>query len=731
MASRDRSGERAGSFTLETGEDGVAVVTLDVPEERMNVLRREHAAELREVLEQLRAAGGVRAAVLVSGKPDSFVAGADIAAFEALASAAEARALSGEAQAGFGALERAVVPVVAAIHGTCLGGGLELALACRARVCSAHASTVLGLPEVQLGLLPGAGGTQRLPRLVGIERALDALLTGRRLRPADALRIGLVDDVVRPSILLAAARRLALELAAGGVAPRRGPAPWSLAYLRRALLERNPYGRDLLFQQAHKRLRARTRGCYPAPPRIVECVETGIEHGMPRGLELERTRFGELAVSPESRALVGLYRASTALKSERRVRPWAPRPVRRAAVLGGGLMGAGIACVTVDRAGIPVRLRDVSEAGIGHALGYVDERLRERVRRRRLDRQEAARRLRLLTATTDWTGFARADLVVEAVFEDLELKRDVLREAEAVLPSHAVIASNTSSIPIARIAEASARPESVLGMHYFSPVERMPLLEVVVTPRTAAEATATAVELGRTQGKTVVVVNDGPGFYTSRILAPFLNEAGHLLAEGLTVEAVDEALRDRGFPVGPLTLLDEVGLDVATKIGPVLVEAFGARMQAHPGVSRLVSDGRKGRKSGRGFYRYEEGAGKRVDEVVYRAFESDAGAHLEAAEIAERCLLQMVNEAVRCLEDGVLDSPRDGDVGAVYGLGFPPFLGGPFRYADALGAGALRDRLESLRERHGERFAPAPLLADTARRGARFHDARAGANPRA
>jgi 3-hydroxyacyl-CoA dehydrogenase/enoyl-CoA hydratase/3-hydroxybutyryl-CoA epimerase len=442
---------------------------------------------------------------------------------------------------------------------------------------------------------------------------------------------------------------------------------------------------------------------------------------MQRGLEREARLFGELAVSDVARRLIDIFFATTALKKDSGVDDPAvkPRPVRSVGVLGGGLMGSGIAFVTVT-AGIPVRVREKDDGASARALASVRTLLDERVKRRSITRLERQAQLRLLTGSTDWSGMEHADLLVEAVFEDLELKREMVRGFERVNRT-GIFASNTSSIPIARIAEASARPESVLGMHYFSPVQKMPLLEVVVTPRTAPEVTATAVALGKKQGKTVIVVNDGPGFYTSRILAPYMNEAAEILIDGARVEDIDGALTDFGMPVGPIVLMDEVGIDVGAKVGKVLHEAFGDRMAPPKGLEALVAEGRLGRKSRKGFYTYG-GKKKEVDATVYDLLPGGrARKKIGRDEIAERTVLQMVNEAIRCLGEGVLRSARDGDVGAIFGLGFPPFLGGPFRYADAIGAQALLERLERWHDKLGDRFEPAPLLVEHARAGTRFH----------
>jgi 3-hydroxyacyl-CoA dehydrogenase/enoyl-CoA hydratase/3-hydroxybutyryl-CoA epimerase len=397
-------------------------------------------------------------------------------------------------------------------------------------------------------------------------------------------------------------------------------------------------------------------------------------------------------------------------------------------MLGAGLMGAGIAYVTAAQARIGVRLEDKDDAGVGRGLAYARSIVEERVKRRSLTRLEADEILARITGGTDKVALRNAEVVIEAVFEDLALKHRMVKDVEGIGSGEVIFASNTSSIPITKIAAASAHPETVIGMHYFSPVHKMPLLEVIVTEQTAPWVTATCVDLGKKQGKTVIVVRDGAGFYTSRILAPYLNEAAHLVAEGVPVERIDEALVAWGFPVGPITLLDEVGIDVGEKVGHIMEEAFGERMQAPPGMDKLVADQRHGRKNKRGFYLYEDGgenakkkSKKQVDESVYRVLGVTPANEMSRERIAERCALQMINEAALCFGEGILRSARDGDIGAIFGLGFPPFRGGPFRYVDATGPKEIVQRLDALRGMHGRRFTPAPVLADMAKSGAEFY----------
>lgn len=715
------------SLSVERRSDGVAVLYFDVAGEPVNTLKHSFAAEFRGALATLEQDASLKAIVLTSGKADGFIAGADIHMLRAVERAEQASELSRAGHGVLRALTELRVPVVAAIHGACLGGGLEVALACSARVASSDPKTKLGLPEVQLGVLPALGGTQRLPRLVGVQSALDLLLTGKQLDAKRAQRIGLVDEVVPLAILLQVAVAAALRVAGK---PARKPSLrrfFQKSELTELALADNPLGRKLLFSQAKKQLLAKTHGNYPAPERILEVVKLGLAEGLEAGLEAEARAFGELVVSPQARALMHVFFASTESKKDRGTDALGveAKPVHQLAMMGAGLMGAGIAYVSASQAKLDVRLKDRDEAALGKGLKYAREILDERVKKRRLSRTERDLIMARITAATDYSGLESAEVVIEAVFEDLDVKRQLLADVEQRAGKSAIFASNTSSLPISQIALGARRPEQVIGMHYFSPVHKMPLLEVIVTEQTAPWVVATAVELGKRQGKTVIVVRDGAGFYTSRILGPYLSEASFLLAEGVPIERIDEALVQWGFPVGPITLLDEVGIDVGAKVGHILHEAFGERMAQPPGIDALLKDQRFGKKNQRGFYSYgERKSGERqVDRGVYALLGVTPTRELPHAEIAERCALQLVNEAARCFGEGILRSARDGDVGAIFGLGFPPFLGGPFHYVDHVGAADIVRRLEAYRVTHGARFSPAPVLVAMAQTGATFYGA--------
>jgi 3-hydroxyacyl-CoA dehydrogenase/enoyl-CoA hydratase/3-hydroxybutyryl-CoA epimerase len=702
-----------GSLTFD--DQGIAWLVLDDPAKKVNTLSTRLFAWFEERLDEVerRSPKGL---VIVSGKPDGFVAGADL---EELLAVADREAVVGLLQRGHDSMERlAGLPftTVAAIHGACLGGGLELALACRFRVATEHRKTKLGLPEVQLGLIPGLGGTQRLPRLIGVPAALDMILTGKQLDARRARKIGLVDDVCDPADLARAAERWVRtpsekRAATGGITRRATD-----------LIARTPVAEKLIFNKARAGVLAKTGGHYPAPLVAIEVVRDGLKLPLRRALDVETGAFSELVVSETAKNLISIFFLKTAVEARAARTAKRARPVPRVGVLGAGFMGAGIAQVLSSK-GVPVVLKDKDLAGVGRGLAFVQKELRGLVKRRRLTDTESKLVMGRVHGTTDYAALNRIDLVIEAVFEDVAVKHKVIREVEAVAPETLIFASNTSTIPIATLAQASRRPENFVGMHFFSPVAKMPLLEVIRHPGTSDEAVATVVDVGRTMGKTVIVVNDGPGFFTSRVLGTMLNEAAWMLTEGASIEQIDRAMTRWGWPVGPFALLDEVGLDVAKHAGEVVRAALGARLDAPEVFQRMIDDKRLGRKSKRGFYLYEEDkkdSGKAVDPKVYKLIgwqERPIGDE----EIVDRCWLQMLNETARCMEEGIIIDPADVDLGVIFGFGFPPFRGGLLREADRRGLAWVVERLEGFAAQHGRRLEPAELLREMARSGKTFH----------
>ena len=706
--------ENNNTFSLVRQENGIAHLIMDVKGDTMNTLKAEFSDEIAEVLKEIREDKAIKGLVLVSGKADSFVAGADVNMLAKCTSAAEATALSRQGQIIFDQLENLSIPVVAAVHGACLGGGLELAMACHAIVCSDSPKTALGLPEVQLGLLPGGGGTQRLPKRVGIQKSLDMMLTGKQLRAKQALKAGLVSDVVPNSVLIVTAEKLALS---GKVKPKARKLS-----LMDKMLEGNGVGRSILFSQATKTVLSKTKGNYPAPLKIIDCIRAGVEQAPSKGYQVEAEHFGQLVMSDVSAQLRQLFFATTDMKKEQGVEGVAPAKISNAAVLGGGLMGGGIAFVTATKAKLPVRIKDISHQGISYALKYGYDLLNKKVKRRFMRHSEMQSQLSLITGTTEYSGFNNVDIVVEAVFEDLTLKQNMVADIESHCKESTIFASNTSSLPIGQIAEKALRPENVIGLHYFSPVDKMPLAEIIAHDKTSDQTISTTVAFAKKQGKTPIVVKDKAGFYVNRILAPYMNEAAILLLEGCSIEALDKAMVKFGFPVGPMQLLDEVGIDVGSKIGPILQAELGDRFAPPEAFSKLIDDGRLGKKAKKGFYQYNTKSKKKlVDESVYSLLGLQASNTAVTDAQAERCVYMMLNEAARCLDEEIVRNARDGDIGAIFGIGFPPFLGGPFQYMDKIGAATVVSKLTQWQAEFGERFAPCDALVKMAEQGGKYY----------
>lgn len=709
----------------------VALVSLDVKDEKVNTLNSRLFSQFEEILDRLESAEDLTSVVICSGKPGSFIAGADIRELQATETEDEAFRLSRKGQELFARLASLKKPVVAAIDGICLGGGLELALACHYRVASSSPKTKLGLPEVMLGLLPGAGGTQRLPALVGLEKSLQMMLTGMQVSAEKALKMGLVDYLVHPAALEAKAVEAARALAAGTLRPSRKKQKGLTAWLAKVNA-----GKQLILNKAAEGVQKKTRGLYPAPLGIIDVLRSSVSEPS-RAYQKESEVFARLSRTPQCQGLMSLYFAQNELKKNPFGNP--KTQVSKLTVLGAGLMGAGISLVSANK-GFQVRMRDLSQKQLGLGKKYIWDQLKDRVKRKSLSSFDAQKLLSGVVTQTDTSHFDQCELFIEAVFEDLDLKHKVLKEVEEHGSESMIFASNTSAIPIAEIARASRRPERVIGMHYFSPVHKMPLLEVIVTPDTADEVKAAAVDVGLRQGKTVIVVNDGWGFYTTRILAPFMDEAAMLVLEGVAVHTLDTAIRDFGYPVGPIALIDEVGIDVALHVSQAMENAFGKRLSSGDcGILEdLLAAEARGRKSGRGFYLYNQKkpawyqrlpgqprpSGRPVNPQIadyIREKGSPANQIVAWEDIQKRMTYRMLNEAAWCLHDGILNRPLDGDVGAVFGLGFPPFHGGPFRYMDAKGLSVIVDDLNRYCDTFGERFAPCPLLSDMAKENRSFY----------
>jgi len=687
---------------VEARGDLLAIV-LDRPDSRVNLIDEEWLAAMEAAVAQA-GRDRPRGLVLLSAKPGNFIAGADVGLIAALETPAEAEEKARLGQELLARIEDLPFPTVAAIGGACLGGGLETVLAFRHRVAADDDSIVMGLPEVRLGILPGFGGTWRLPRAVGLMPAMPLMLTGANVRPRKALRLGLVDRITAPELL----ERVALEMV------ERPPARRTPAFAVRAgnVVARTPPGKALLRSVTHRQVAKQTKGHYPAPPRIVDRAIGGFGASRDKAMAAEAAAFGKLAVTPEAKNLLFLFRGAEALERH----PWTgaesppDKTSRRAAVIGAGTMGGGIAGALATR-GIGVRLRDVAieslRLGMAGAAGPLARRVKKRALRPRERDAILARVAPTTVAAADDGALASVDFVIEAVPESLDLKVRVFRELERLVPDGALLATNTSSLPIGSIARELDRPGRLIGIHFFNPVDRMPLVEVIPGADTDAEIVARAVGLVRRLKKIPVVVGDRPGFLVNRILLPYLNEAAFAVADGWDPARIDGALLRFGMPMGPLRVLDEVGLDVAAKVSGVLEEAFGERATPAPVLGRLLESGALGAKAGRGFW---TGRGKDRKPNAADLPAATPGAAPSDEAIVERLLYGMINEAARCLGEGVAAEPDHVDLATVLGTGFPPFRGGLRRWALTLGEVRVREGLDRLAGSYGARFAAADEL---------------------
>jgi 3-hydroxyacyl-CoA dehydrogenase/enoyl-CoA hydratase/3-hydroxybutyryl-CoA epimerase len=671
---------------IEYDAEGIAWVVFDDPESKVNVLGTEQMKQLDAVLDELYK-HKPKAAVFISAKPGIFIAGADIHELQRIHDASLGTDLSRAGHRIFAKIGQLGVPTVAAIDGACLGGGCELALACQYRVAADDPKTQIGLPETQLGIVPGWGGSQRLPRLIGLGAALDIICAGKSVNADKARRIGMVDAAVPRVVLRETATRLALG---------------QQRVKRKSLWTQNWWPmRRFICRVARKRVRLRTEGRYPAPLRAIDAMEEGLKGSLAEGLEIESKIFGEVSVTSQCRNLIRLFflreKYSKLVFTPETVERTGPitakvvtPPIEKVGLLGAGVMGAGIAQWCSAR-GFVVRLKDIKPEFVAAGIKRIVEAYREGVKRRKMSGLDAEHGLARVHPTTDYSGFGDCDLVIEAVLEKIEVKRQAFGELAAVLRNDCILASNTSAIPIDDLAEASGRPKRFVGIHFFNPVHKMPLVEIVRGTKTAPEVVAAAVEFAKRLKKIPVVVKGSPGFLVNRLLMPYLNEAGVLLGEGETIESIDEAMLDFGMPMGPLRLIDEVGIDVAYDVAAELGEAFKDRMAVARVLRQVHEQGLKGRKGGVGFYVYRKKKEEKVNRKLAKAIRRDAESKngrkepRSARDIQRRLLSVMVEEAKRCLSEGVVASEDDIDAGMIFGTGFPPFRGGLVVYARDVG----------------------------------------------
>jgi len=705
-----------------TSKGSIGLVEFDLVGERVNKLSTPVMKRLEEVADELKNSS-YKAVIFISRKPKIFIAGADIEEIKGIREKNEAVRLVESGQAIINKFEDLPMPTIAAIHGACLGGGCEFSLACDYRIVTDDSSTRIGLPETKLGIIPGFGGCIRLPRVIGLQGALDIILAGKSVDGKKATKLGLADLCVPKEQLEERVFAFAKDKIKSGARKRKkyfSPKGTMQRFMESFL------GRPLVFQQARKMLFKQTRGHYPAPTKAIDVIQS--TYGMRnrgKALEIEAKCFSEVAVTDISKNLIHIFYMTEAIKKQNGVSDpnVKPHSVERVGVLGAGTMGGGIAQLAADK-GMDVRVKDISNEAIAKALQTAYSIWEKSYKRRRITKYELNAKMALISGTTTYDGFGQLDLIVEAIVEDMEIKKKVIGETAKHAPATCVIATNTSSLSVTEMSQGHPHPENFGGMHFFNPVHKMPLVEVIRGEKTSDEVTATIFDVSKRMGKFPVVVKDGPGFLVNRLLLPYLNEAVYMLGEGFSIEDIDRYYLDFGMPMGPFHLIDEIGIDVAVKVAKIFHKAFGARAEPSPLMSKIVETGRLGKKNGKGFYTYDSRGKKlEIDQKVYTDLGlSRPNKKMDKDECIHRGIFAMINEAALSLvEDRIVESAQEVDLAMIMGTGFPPFRGGLLKYADAVGTTKIVDELEEFAIKYSERFRPSTPLKNMAKTNRLFY----------
>ncbi|MCO5142485.1 MAG: 3-hydroxyacyl-CoA dehydrogenase NAD-binding domain-containing protein [Oligoflexia bacterium] len=699
------------NFKLFDRGDSWYELCFDQPDSKANVFTEEALRELDSVTEELSKRKDIIGLVVTSAKKDIYIAGADINLIKDLDTIDKALTACSAGQQMIHRFSKLPFETVAAISGACLGGGFELALACKKRVASDARAVKIGLPEVMLGILPGFGGSTRLPRLVPLPTALDLILSGKQVDGKRAFKMGIVDAFLPEQDF----NERAIAWAKQNI-NRSGR---NVHTFMTRLMEMVPL-RGVVFSQARKQVMKTTKGKYPAPLKILDLLAEIHGLQMDEALKREAKAFSQLAVTPISKRLIEIFQLTEGVKKTNGVSDEVKATkVERAGLLGAGVMGGGIAWAFANK-DIPVRMKDLNWDGIRLGYEQAGENFGFALKKRKLTKPQFLGKMGMISGSLDYSGFRNVDVVVEAVVENMDVKKKVMAETEKYISENCILASNTSSLSITEMQSAVSRPQNVGGLHFFNPVSRMPLVEVIAGEKTSKETVATLFELSKKLGKTPIVVKDGPGFLVNRLLLPYMNEALFLYEEGVSIERIDQVMLDFGMPMGPMRLVDEVGIDVAAKVAKILNQAFGARAEASPVSEEIVKSGRLGKKNGKGFYKYENGKPTAVDESIDALVKSRTtkSARLSDLDLVKRMTYPMINEAALALAEGVVATPGEVDLGMIFGTGFAPFRGGLLRYADSEVPQQVAEALEKFSQAGGgERLAPNQALREIARKG--------------
>lgn len=708
---------------IKVANSDVAVLTFDLPNEKVNKLSTPVMTELKAHIEKLKTSN-YKMVVFKSAKPKIFIAGADIEEIKELKTKEQVQIAVGSGQEIFNMIEDLPMPTLALINGACAGGGCELILACDYRIATEDSSTRIGLPETQLGILPGFGGCIRLPRVVGLQASLDVILAGKLLNSKKALKIGLVDYVVHPNLLDGFAETQMVKIISeGGFKRRKKYAPKGAV---NKLLEGPLKG--VVFSKAKEGVLKLTKGHYPAPLAALEVIRrTYGSSDRSAALEVEKELFCECAVTDISKNLIHVFYLTEMVKKQTGVSSGVKgKPVKHLGVLGAGTMGGGIAYVAADK-GIDVRVKDISLEANSKALKHARDLWAKLAKKKVIDSYQLTQKMSLVSTGLDFSGFKSLDVAVEAIVEDMGIKQKVIGQTAAQMRDDAIIVTNTSSLSVTEMSKGHPRPEYFAGMHFFSPVHKMPLVEVIRGEKSSDETIATVFELAKKMGKMPVVVKDGAGFLVNRLLLPYMAEAAFLLAEGMSVEKVDKAyVYQFGMPMGPFELMDSVGLDVCVKVLNIFKKAFPDRVEIPELMQKLEKNkSRLGQKTGLGFYKYDSSGRKlEVDQTIYAELGVPAPTNtLSDQECLERGVFAMINECTLALDaDHIVDTPHEVDLAMIMGTGFPPFRGGLLKYADSVGADYVRTQLAKYaQDRKANRLKPSVKLIERAEKKSKFY----------
>lgn len=693
--------------SFEITETGVAVIKLDNKDTSLNVLGTSFLKSFNETLTEVLAKPHVKAMVICSAKKTGFIAGADINELAKINTAEDAQMAAKQGQRIFCRIADFKIPTIAAINGHCMGGGTEMILACDFRLAAREKANI-ALPEVRLGIFPGWGGTQRLPRLISLRSALDMILTGKGYNASKAFRCGLVDKVVPDDILNDYAVKFAEEIirtkGVKYIAARKKKARG----IMELITDKNFIGRFITLTFARQQVLKKTCGNYPAPLLAIKAMLRGLSKPLDDGLDIEARLFGEAVATDEHKNLLHIFHLSERPKKQTgvdsRVEFEEPQNI---GVLGAGVMGGAIVQLLAYK-DYPVRMKDIAGLMVIKGLKHAESIFSTLVKQRRLTPLEKRRKMEKISGTLSYDGFQRTQLIIEAVAEKMSIKKQVLQDIEAYIPKNAVFASNTSALSISELQMAAKNPERVCGMHFFNPVHKMPLVEVIRGTATNDKTVAVIFHLAKKLNKTPIVVRDSPGFLVNRLLGAYLNEACLLAQEGYDFQWIDVIVKKFGMPMGPFRLIDEVGIDIAEEVSRILEEAFQDRLIPSTLLTHVRQNNLLGKKGKKGFYVYRNSRRKAVNPSILKLLPGTGQENEE--QVIQRMMYLMVNEAARCLEEQIISTPQDVDTGMVFGAGFPPFRGGLCKWADNVGLKSIVETLRVFNDLFGDRFTPAEYL---------------------